>query len=464
MEFRDYLGILRKYWISVLVITVLGAAAGAGYFLLAPSVYTAQVTVFLSASGDSTPNGLIQGSNYATAQARSFAQMVTLPIVMDPVIKDVGSSLSSDQMAAKVTTSIPTNTSLINISVTDGDAGQSAKIAQATAEALVDAIKRLSQIDSTSKPVMSGSIVRSAATPSAPTSPKLIQSLALGLLAGLVLAVGQAVLRKALDVKLHSESDVAAATGYPLIGTVPQDPKLARHPVSLAGHAMTPTAERYRQLRTNLRFFNVDSDQARNFVVTSSIESEGKTVTAINLAWALAEEGDRVLLVDADLRQPKVATYLGLPDGAGLTTVLTERAGLADVIQRLGPSAPDVLAAGTTPPNPAGLLGSVKMKQLMEQLSREYRVVVLDAAPLLPVADTLSMLPYVSGTVVVAAAERVTVPQLRAALESIKRAGAPIVGIVLNRSQRRHRSNNYYYTRPEVDHGDSSPTPARSLA
>jgi capsular exopolysaccharide synthesis family protein len=448
VEFREYLGVLRKYWLSIVMCTLLGALAAGVYVYLASPVYTAQVQILVNVTVGDSVGEMVQGSTYASAQVRNLAQIVTTDQILNPVIQDLGLSETRAQLAARVTATIPTNTTLINISARAGDAAGSATLAQAVAESLVTQIRTIYETKDGSVPTVAGTIMQNAVPPASPTSPKTTQSLALGLVAGLAVGIGLAVLRKALDVRFHTSKDVTDATGLPVIGTVPRDSIIARDAVVMLAAPTSGMAERYRQLRTNLLFFNVDTDKPWNFVVTSSIEGEGKSATAINIAYALAEGGERVLLIDADLRRPRVASYLQMEGAAGLTTVLLNRASLSDVVQSLGPGYPDVLTAGMIPPNPAELIGSRRMKQLLEQVSSHYQAVVIDSAPLLPVADTLSLLPHVSGVVMVTAAEKVTVPELRGALESIKRTGTPIMGVVLN-MVRRSRGSTYYNYRYE---------------
>jgi len=444
VEFREYLGVLRKYWASIVLFTLLGVAVAGMYVSLAPPVYTARTQVYLSVSIGNSASDFVQGTNYATAQARSFAQITTTPIVLNPVIRGLNLNTSAESLATKISTSIPTNTSIIQITAKDGNAQRSAELAQRTADSLVNAIDQLTPTSSGDRPVVVGTIVQPAVVPVSPTSPQPLQSGVLGLVAGLAVGIGLAVLRKALDVKLHNAKDVTQATDRPVIATIPRDSFLARDAVVMMAAPTSGMAERYRQLRTNLLFFNIESDKPWNFVVTSSIEGEGKSSTAINIAYALAENGDKVLLVDADLRRPKLANYLQLEGAAGLTTVLLSRAGFSDVVQSLGPGCPDVLTSGGIPPNPAELVGSRRMKQLLEQVSRQYQAVVIDSAPLLPVADTLSLLPHVSGVVVVAAAEKVTVPELKTSLESIECTRTPVMGIVLNKVRHRGNGSGYY--------------------
>jgi len=455
VEFREYLGVLRKYWASIVLFTLLGVAVAGVYVYFAPPVYTSRTQVFLSVSMGNSSSDFVQGTNYATAQARSFAQIATTPIVLNPVITDLQLNTSSASLASQISTSIPTNTSIIQITAKNGDARLSAQLAEKVAESLVTAIEQLTPPAADGSPALRGKIVQPAVVPSSPTSPQPLQSGALGLIAGLAVGIGLAVLRKALDVKLHTAKDVTHVTDRPVIATIPRDSSFVRDPVVMMTSPTSGMAERFRQLRTNLLFFNIESDKPWNFVVTSSIESEGKTSTALNIAYALAENGDRVLLIDADLRRPKVAQYLQLEGAAGLTTVLLNRAGFSDVVQSLGPGSPDVLTSGAIPPNPAELVGSRRMKQLLEQVSRQYQAVVIDSAPLLPVADTLSLLPHVSGVVMVAAAERVTVPELKTALESIGNTRTPVMGIVLNKVRHRGNSAGYYNYNYTYDSKDS---------
>ena len=463
MEFRDYVAVLRKYWVSIVVCTLAGFLASLAYLAVTPPTYTSQSKVVLGVKSGTTPAELVQALSYSTTQAKTAAELVSTPTVLDGVIKALGLNTTSAALSSRVSATIPAGTAMIVIDVRDGSATQAAKIAQGAAENLKAAVEDQSPTDTNGKAVVQVTIAAPAAIPVAPVSPRKTQSLALGIIAGLVLGVGLAILRKAVDVRVHTAKDVTDALTYPVIASIPRDSSLIKDPVIMLSAPASPTGECYRQLRTNLQFFDLDSDAPWTFAVTSAIEGEGKTVTSINIAYALAESGDKVLLIDADLRRPRIATYLHLETHAGLTTVLLNRAGFADVVQPLGVGCPDVLAAGSIPPNPAELIGSRRMKQFLEQVSREYSTVVIDAAPLLPVADTLALLPHVSGTVIVSAAEKVTVPQLKTAVASVERAGAQIMGIVVNKIRRQGGPSDYYtYAHEYADEGPEAKSVPRS--
>ena len=159
---------------------------------------------------------------------------------------------------------------------------------------------------------------------------------------------------------------------------------------------------------------------------------------------ALADAGSRVILVDADLRRPSVATCMGMEGRVGLTTVLIGRAELGDVVQHWQNSTLDVLPSGRIPPNPSELLGSAAMERLLADLTATYDVVLLDTPPLLPVTDAAVLSNLVGGSLLVVGADRVHRPQLQQAIESLETAGAHIHGLVVNKIARQETASYVY--------------------
>ena len=260
-------------------------------------------------------------------------------------------------------------------------------------------------------------------------SPNVPLNLALGVLIGLAVGVGIAVLRAVLDNRVRSPRDVEALTDRPLIGAIPLDPKTKERPIILQADPHNPRSEAFRALRTNLQFLEMDG--GHTFVITSSIPTEGKSTTTINLAIALADSGKRVALLDTDLRKPKVAEYLGIEGGTGLTDVLIGRARVADVLLPWGGRSMYVLPAGKIPPNPSELLGSERMHKLLEALGQEFDVVLCDAPPLLPVTDAAVLSRATSGAIMVVAVGRTTTHQLDSALEALETVGSKVAGVVM---------------------------------
>ncbi|MEJ7703131.1 MAG: CpsD/CapB family tyrosine-protein kinase [Geodermatophilaceae bacterium] len=195
--------------------------------------------------------------------------------------------------------------------------------------------------------------------------------------------------------------------------------------------ANSSTGESYRQIRTSLQFVNVD-DPPRVLVVTSSISGEGKSTTAINLALVLAQSGQRVVLVEADLRRPRVTRYMRLVSGVGLTNVLVGNAELSEVLQPWRDGKLTVLAAGPHPPNPSELLGSAQMSHVLAELRENNDYVIIDAPPLLPVTDAAVLSVLADGAVIVTRYGSTKREILRTAAESLQSIDARLVGTVIN--------------------------------
>ena len=453
MELRDYVAVLRKYWISIVGVTLLGISTAAIVTLVTPPTYTARTAVFISVRGGDSAGELLQGANYATNQVRSYAQVATTPTVLQPVIDKLGLDTTPARLAESVTASIPTNTAIVEVAVVDRDAELSARIAQATSEQLVATVDQLSPSDGSGKRAVAATIVTPATVPLEKTTPRTSLNLAVGLLAGLLLGFGQAVLRNTLDRSIRTEDDVARATDHSVIAKIPFDPDAAEHPLVMFTDPHSFRAEAYRKLRTNLRFLDVaNGSESNSFVVTSSVAGEGKSTTSINLASTLAEGGESVLLIDADLRRSTVAKYLNIEGSVGLTTVLIGRAGLEDVVQPIGNRGLNVVAAGEIPPNPAELLASDAMKRLLAEATQRYDTVLLDAAPLLPVTDAAILSTLTGGALIVAGSGVVTVPELEDSIATLDQVNGTTLGVVLNKAKVGN-SDGYYYQYRHDDHG-----------
>jgi capsular exopolysaccharide synthesis family protein len=271
-------------------------------------------------------------------------------------------------------------------------------------------------------------VVQPAVAPTEPSSIGLAVVLVLGVLVGLAAGVVVALARNALDTTVKRLDVLGAASGAPNLGAIAHDPLVPRRPLTVHEDPRSPRAEAFRQLRTNLQF--VDVDRAHKVIVlTSAMPAEGKTTTVTNLAIALASAGVRVLLVEADLRRPKLADLLGLERAAGLTSVLAGRLPLEDAIQPWSGGV-HVLASGPLPPNPSELLASQQMELLVGRMRRGYDVVLIDTPPLLPVTDAAVLAPVTDGVILVCRFRQTTRLQLEAAAEALRAVSARVLGTV----------------------------------
>lgn len=443
MELIDYIRILRKNWLIIMVATLVGIGIAAVFSLTRTPQYETQSTVFVSSQSGSTIQDLQQGNVFTQQRVTTYTNLVSTPIVMNPVIAELDLGITAAQLDAQVEASSALNTTLITITVTDPDPILAADIANALAASLTSAVEEIeTPNDSDTSPVRL-TRVKDALPPLTPSSPNVPLNLALGALVGLALGVGAAVLRSVLDTRIRSPRDVEQVTDRPMIGAIPFDPKVKERPLIVHADPLSPRAESFRALRTNLQF--LDMEGRSSFVITSSVPAEGKSTTTINLAIALADAGKRVALLDTDLRKPKVAEYLGIEGGAGLTDVLINRARVGDVMLPWGQRSLWVLPAGKVPPNPSELLGSAQMHTLLEVLERDFDVVLCDAPPLLPVTDAAILAKATSGAIVIVASGQTNRHQLDGAMDALQTVGAKVAGLVMTMVPTRGPDAYYAY-------------------
>jgi capsular exopolysaccharide synthesis family protein len=431
VELRDYIRILRKGWVLIVLFVLVGVGVAAGYSLTQVPKYTATAKVFVSTQGSGSTTELQQGSSFTIQRVKTYSSLVKTPIVLLPVIGSLELTITSDQLASRVTASAPVDTSIIDIGVTDTDPVRAADVANAISQSLTAVVETIEAPD-TDEGVSPVRLTRAqeATVPNVPVSPDVPLNILLGALVGLALGVGLGVLRETLETRIRNEHDVEGVTDIAILGGIVFDPKAQDRPLIVHVDPRSPRAESFRTLRTNLQFLDVGRTD-RSFVITSSIESEGKSTTGANLAIALADAGSRVLLVDADLRRPKVADYMGIEGAVGLTDVLIGRTELDDVIQPWGRAQLFVLPAGHVPPNPSELLGSARMSHFIAEFNRMFDVVIYDTPPLLPVTDAAILAKNVGGAIIVVAAGRTQKNQLKGAISSLDNVGAPVSGLVL---------------------------------
>lgn len=432
MDLREYVRIFRRNWIFVVALALLGVLLGGSVSLLSKPSYTSETQLFVAIQSSGSVQELQQGNNFSQARVQSYVKTISSPIVLQPAIDALGLDDTPENLAKRVEADTDINTVLINISVVDNSPVQAAATAKAIADSLIKAVDALEKPKSGGTSPVSLSITKPATRPVLPSSPNTRLNLLIGLVLGLGLGISGSLLRTNLDNRVRSESDLREVTALPLLGAIPFDQEALKHPLVRGGSHHSQRAEAFRQLRTNLQFTNV-SGRTKTIVVTSSVPGEGKSTTATNLAMALAQAGQVVCLVDADLRRPMVNEYMGIDRSVGLTTALVGAEDVNDLLQPWGEDNLYVLASGQVPPNPSELLGSDEMKGLVARLEDAFDVVIIDAPPLLPVTDAAVLSQFVGGVVMVASAQKIRQPELEKSLNSLAMVGANVLGIVLNR-------------------------------
>jgi polysaccharide biosynthesis transport protein len=441
MELRDYLRVIRKrVWLIVLAVALCAGTAFVTSKATAP-VYeaTAKLLVVAKVDPHDGTNSALQGTLLSQQLVKSFAQIIQSRTMAESALHLDPQPFSPRQLQAKVRAEPVPDTLLIELRVEDTDPARAKRLTNSVARAFITTVPDLQ-----GGSALRVSLVEPALRPLAPTRPRTKLNVALGLLLGLMLGLGLALLREFLDRSIKSPEELEVTAEAPVVGTIPPF-KAHKQPIPVANQPRTPVAEAFRKLRTNFAFLGIDRVSIC-CVVTSPSASEGKSTVAANLAIALAQAGQRVAVIDADLRKPTLHKLFDLPQRIGTTTVLLDQASVHDAVQFLGPDMPSVLTCGQLPPNPSELLGSRRMQELLAELRSSYDVVLIDSAPLLPVTDPMVVSRFADGMLLVARAGATTRDQVRAAKAVSAKAGAALFGTVLNATSVGEGDQSTYYS------------------
>lgn len=453
MDTTEYVRVLRRNWKLILGSTLLGLLlAGIAVVTAVPS-YTSQTQLFVATQSSGSVLELQQGNTFSQARVVSYVQTAKTPVVLQPAIDSLGLEVTPIELASKIDAGVEGTTVLINISATDSSPVRAAAIAEAVGESLIAAVDRLESPTKDGASPVRLSVVTPATAPTSPASPNAKLYLAAGLLIGLAGGLGAALLRTAMDTRIRGEVELRKVTKVSVLGGISYDSDATKKPLLTQVAHQSPRAEAFRQIRTNLQFAHVTRN-SKSVVVTSSLPGEGKSTTAVNMAIAMSQAGQRVALVDADLRRPMVGDYLGLDDNAGLTTVLVGKGQVEDLIQPWGTDDLYVLTSGQIPPNPSELLGSAAMEAVIARLEEVFDAVVIDAPPLLPVTDAAILAQRVGGVVLVVGSKLVKSTDLQKSIAALEMVNADILGVVLNRLPARDPdaySYSYYSRSPKSE-------------
>ena len=518
---RDYVRIVRRRkWIVFGVAVTLAALALAYSFAKTPMykasaqlVYEGQINVAdpLSAGGNIDPAQM-------QVELNGVASAIASPELIESAREQLGPSVAASPYtvsAAPDAQSGQTNISTVSVTAVSPSAKTAAQVANAYAAAFTAARRAREQervrvaeqviqrtVDSfdTAEKRLSADyltlqqrlqdlqileatvtgnfrVLVPATVPGEPFSPRPVRNGLMGLMAGFVIGIGIVLLFEQFDTRVRTAEEAVAIFGMPLLGHIRKvsAKEVDRQPLFALADSHSPAAEAVRKLRGNLEFANIDGD-LKSLFITSCLQHEGKSLTVCNLAISLAASGNRVVLVDGDLRRPQVHSYLHLANGAGLTTVLTGRSDLRQTLHSrpVGPSlvtigtagAVDaasngeprlhVLTSGPLPPNPAEIIASKSFASLIEELGAEFDFVIVDAPALLAVGDTAAIARCVDGLVFLVDLTRAQRPLLVEAATQIsqmpcRKLGLAVIGPAPSRRSERNYYSYYSHANPTVD-------------
>lgn len=445
MSLHDYVQVLRRRWITLVLTTLFAVLSALAYTLTATPQYQASTRLYVSAESGSTVTDLYQGNRLSQERVLSYTQLIMGETLAQRTINRLKLDMNAASLKANVTAAAKPNTVLISVAVRDTSPVRARDIANGLSDEFVQMVRELE-----TPPAMGAApnarvvVEQRASMPAKPVTPKMARNLLAGLLAGFGLGVVFALLRDRLDNTVKDRDTLEAITGVGLVGSIPTDKEIHKKPAIVFEGNSSPVAESFRKIRTNLQFLAVDNPP-RAIVVTSASPGEGKSTTALNIALALAEAEHTVVLVDGDMRRPSVDKYLDLVGAVGFSTVLSGGASLAEVLQKTKFTNLTALTCGSTPPNPSELLGSQTAKNVLNELREQFDYVIIDSSPLLAVTDGALLAASSDGTLIMSRYGETKRQELVHALGNLRDVGAPVLGAVFTMISRRRGGYDYSY-------------------
>jgi capsular exopolysaccharide synthesis family protein len=439
-----YLAVLRRRWLALALCVVAGLAGAAAIVATTHKAYRANSTLFIEVPKVPLASSVadqVQAQQAATDYIHSFEQLAQTDTAVDAIAAElqVSRDLVKDHVSAKAIN----GTFYLQVTATSRQPDTARILADAAASVMVQQIPQLQKDQP--NPVLARLWDR-AREPSGPYQPRPKTTLAVGGGLGLVVGIALIVLLEALDRTLRGAEQASSLTGAPLLGTIPRRRGAGASRLIVSG----TDAEPYRGLRTAVQFLDPDSPP-QVLLVTSPSPGDGKSTTAANLAAALADSGQRVLLVDGDLRRGQLTRTFGVEKAPGLSSLVTRTAGLRDVLLEQGQVM--FLPTGPLPPNPSEILGSQAAADVLAEIRTIADIIVIDAAPVLAVTDAVVLARQTDAVLLVVrhgATPRAGAADARRQLEAV---AMPAAGVVLNavpRSEGTGYYGEYLYVAPTL--------------
>jgi tyrosine-protein kinase len=468
---RHYLAILRRRKLIVVVVFLLSLGASALYTIRQTKEYKAETTIVVGQAG-----GLVQPQNASAIQpfSATMQELITSTVVARNVIQSLHLNMTPQRLLGGITVSFSPESAALNVSVVES----SPQLAEAVAHqigivfpALVN--ERFGTTHggkSAATPPLTATVWDPAHVIPGKVQPRPKLNLLIAGVLGIVLGLLLAFLRDYFDRSLRSTEEIERAFGAPVIGQIPMLGDPSRQPPLTLWEQNRDYAEAFRALRANLQYLGV-ARPLDTLLVTSPSADQGKTTVCASLATALAHSGGSVVVVEGDLRRPRLGETFGIPgSAAGLTTHLVGKAKLSDTVAHVDIRPIDratgrresigFLPSGPLPPNPSELLGSQQMRETVAELTHRYETVILDSPPMLLVADALELAKLVDGVVLVVRLKQVTWDEARELRTIAARLDIHIVGVVVVGVEARRDYTYYTYASKTDDRARVAPPAA----
>lgn len=445
MDLFTILYSLKKRWKMIVALCLLGIIiAGLYSFVLVTPMYSSQVKIFIYQNpSDSSTNTYqdIMTNNYLVNDYKELVN--SAPIISRTLTALEAEGYSSADVESEITVTAVSNTRFIYITATNENPQYAAIYANELSKVFAEEAAKIMKLENVN-------IIEEAVAADAPVSPNKKLNMVIGLLVGFVLGIIIAIAIDMIDNKVRYTDDLKNIyTQYTILGAVPDiyDKKSGKNKErDLDEETLTggeQFLEAFKSIRTNILFSGIDKE-CICLTITSSVPGEGKTTGAVNLAKAFAKDGRRTLIVDADLRRPRVHKHFKINTVKGLTSVLVADMEIPssivpDVMENL-----DVMPAGIRPPNPPELLGTNAMTRLINYLKGEYEVIIIDTPPAGMFTDAAILSRYSDGSIYFVASGKPTYNEVARGVDSLEKVNANMLGFVMTRVERTQRGESYY--------------------
>ena len=448
--------VLRRAWLVILAAIVGAVVSFGGTCFFVTPLYESTAMFYVNNNSISVGEASLSISSADITASKSLVDTYIVILNTRETMTDVMDYAEVNRSYSEIVDMIEAeavnDTEIFQVTVTSPDPAEAEKLANSIAYILP---KRISSIVEGT----SAKIVDSAVIPSEPSSPNLVVNTLVGFLLGLVVCVGTIILKELFNITIREEDDVTQICKYPLLTSVPdmaaaskggydyrydQDkgkkkPSSGSHgskPVLIGGGMSFAATEAYKLLRTKLQFSFADERSCHVIGLSSALSGEGKSLTAVNLAYTLSQLDKRVILIDCDMRRPTLADKLNIARKPGLSSFLSGQADIDGLVQFCGikddEQAFHVIAAGPNPPNPVELLSSARMSKVLKGLRHAYDYVILDLPPIGEVTDALAVVKEVDGMLLVVRQNYCNRVVLSDAVRQFSFVDAKILGVVLN--------------------------------
>lgn len=433
--------VLRKwYLIAICFILAVGSSFVVSQYYLKP-IYKANATLFLGKESDKIASLSFADIQLNNQLVSDYRELLKSDLVADSIKEKLGVDVKKFKSNVNVQT--VKDTRIFSISYEDTDPQLAANVVNELSVVIKQMATDIIQVKNVK-------VIDIAKVPEAPISPNKKKNIALAGIAGLLLGAGLIYLLEMIDYTFKKPEQLEKQLALNVIGVVPKfeggkrgqskkkDPKQLEQDylknLITKNDPKAPASEAFREIRTNLHYTSVDKE-LKTIVVTSPTLGDGKTVTAVNMAVAIAKSGKKVLIIDTDLRKPKVHLYFGVKNGEGITNMLSSEKSNNKVKPSKieGISNLDIITSGPIPPNPAELLSSNRMQQLLENLKNEYEVIIIDTPPVGQVTDAAILSGIADGVLLVCASSQTRIDIAKRAKKALDSVNSNIIGAILTK-------------------------------